>query len=136
MKRGVQYFIDTYDYEHEAWPQKENDASYFEKDLPWNWGNPGAEIIGYLWQHRELVDEEFLGLVTDIAMRHLRQIEDRVSAFADLCFLRCARFIDKQYRNEIIQKIAARVALFLANNRNTNKLSNLRISFPIKHQGS
>jgi len=86
------------------------DDGYLEKDLDWAWGNPGAEIVGYLWRYRELVPPEFLAHVTSVAMAHFRGIEGHVSTFCDLCFLRCANFIDEMYREEIIQKLIATVA--------------------------
>jgi hypothetical protein len=110
VQRGIQYFIDTYDHEYEGWPQTIPDDGYLEKDLHWCWGNPGGEILGYLWCYRELVPREFLTHVTDVAMTHFRGITSHVSTFCDICFLRCARSIDPQYKDEIIQKLIETVS--------------------------
>lgn len=110
VQGGIRYFIDTYNSTHEAWPQLEGDNRYFENDLPWNWGNPGAEIVGYLWRFKDLVPEEFLAHVTDVASARLREVKGPVSPFAGLCFLRCASFIDEPHREEIIRKVANSVA--------------------------
>ena len=105
VQRGIQYFTDTYDHEHEGWPQKVPDDGYLEKELPLYWGNPGGEIVGYLWRYKELVPSDFLEHVTRVAMDYFRGIKGPVPGFCDLCFLQCARFIDSKYACEIIPKL-------------------------------
>ena len=109
VEAGIGYFLATYDREHEAWPQTVEQPEFLERDLPEHWGNPSAEIVGYLWRYRELVPDDFLTQVTRVAMRNFRGLAVPVPGFADLCFVRCARFVPPQYRDEIIQKVRAGV---------------------------
>ena len=105
VKRGIQYFLSTYDSTHQAWPQKTTDPEYLVRDLPEHWGNPSAEIVGYLWHCRELVPSRFLGEVTQVAMERMRKQSLPIPGFSDLCYLRCAKFIQQQQGAEIRQKI-------------------------------
>lgn len=105
VKRGIQYFVDSYDREYDGWPQSVPDDGYLEKELPLYWGNPGGEIVGYLWRYNKLVPFDFLAQVTSVAMDYFRGLEGSVPRFCDLCFLRCARFIDSKYADEIIPKL-------------------------------
>jgi hypothetical protein len=110
VQGGIRYLIDTYDHEHAAWPQEIPDDGYLVHDLPLHWGNPSAEIVGYLWRHRHWVPADFLGQVTDAAMANLRRIGHELPPFADLCFLRCAESIDEPHRGEIIQRLVGGTA--------------------------
>jgi len=109
VQRGIDYFLSTYDHEHNVWPQAEETPEYFERALPRHWGNPSAEIVGYLWRYRVLAPEDFLVHVTDVAMGNLRALALPVPGFSDLCFLRAAKFMLPRHGEEIIEKIAAGV---------------------------
>ena len=109
MQRGIDYFLSTYDHEHDVWPEAEATPDYFERALPRHWGNPSAEIVGYLWRYRVLVPEEFLENVTDVTMGNLRALVLPVPGFSDLCFLRAAKFMLPRHGDEIIGKIVAGV---------------------------
>ena len=105
VKRGIQYFLSTYDSTHQAWVQKTTDPEYLVRDLPEHWGNPSAEIVGYLWRYRELVPPGFLGEVTQVAMERIRKQSLPIPGFSDLCYLRCAKFIPSKEGSEIRQRI-------------------------------
>jgi hypothetical protein len=105
VQRGIRYFLDTYDHRHSGWPQKFPDDGYLENDLPLHWGNPSAEIVGYLWRYRKLVPVDFLAEITHVAMANFRQVGREMPCFSDLCFLRFAAFAPEEYRREIIGEL-------------------------------
>jgi hypothetical protein len=105
VEQGIQYFIDTYDHAYDAWPQTVPDDGFLEETMHSEWGNPGAEIVGYLWRYKELVEQDFLEYVTNVAMSKLQDPQGHVSTFADMCYLRCSQFIDNSNSDEIIQKL-------------------------------
>lgn len=81
VQRGIQYFVDSYDRDFEAWSQHIPDDGQLKNDLPWGWGNPSAEIVGYLWRYEELVHPEFLDHVTRVALANIRGLTSHVSTF-------------------------------------------------------
>lgn len=106
VRGGVEYFLHAVDHEHEFWPPREKLPDPITNHLPDRWGNPSAEIVGYLWKYRELVPESFLEYATELALRNLRRIPAPIFEFADICFLRLADHIDPSYdHDEIIRKV-------------------------------
>jgi hypothetical protein len=106
VRGGVEYFLHAFDHEHEFWPPREKLPDPITNHLPDRWGNPSAEIVGYLWKYRELVPESFLEYATELALRNLRRIPAPIFEFADICFLRLADHIDPSYdHDEIIRKV-------------------------------
>ncbi|HHH75771.1 MAG TPA: hypothetical protein ENL03_01945 [Phycisphaerae bacterium] len=95
VQRGINYLISVYDSSCDAWPQKADDSRYLEKELDLHWGNPGAEIVGYLWKYQELVPDAFLEHVTALAIKRFYKLPLPVPGFADLCYVRLAQWIPK-----------------------------------------
>ncbi|MBL4575083.1 MAG: hypothetical protein JKY51_03160 [Opitutaceae bacterium] len=107
VQKGVDYFLSAYDQDYAAWPQNADDRRYLEDNLYQHWGNPSAEIVGYLWKYRESVPPEFLEHVTAIAIDHFHNLSVPVPGFSDLCYLRLARWIlTDSIREDIYRKVS------------------------------
>jgi hypothetical protein len=83
--------------------------AYASDRLPHTWGNPSAEIVGYLLAFESLVPDAFRERVLGLALANLRHAPPPIHEFADLCFLRLARFADPELRAEILDKVGAGV---------------------------
>jgi len=98
---AIGYLIDSYDTERAGWSK----VSWEVEDAPhapwWNfspkldgpfdpagWGNPSAEIVGYLHKYRSLVPEEFLESTTALALGNFAEQTDEIEMHVLLCFLR------------------------------------------------
>jgi len=103
VQNGVKYLINSYDYEKDCWharpPHKNN-----------GWlDNPCAELVGYLYEYRELVPDDFLTHVTENAMRNMVAFKDSDDEFYfldALCLLRLAVRIDEPYRTKILKQLS------------------------------
>ena len=110
VQNGIRYFIETYDRGYAVWPEQVPDAGYLANNLPLHWGNPSAEIVGFLWFYRDLVPAGFLTEVTDLAMTNFRLVGDDLASCAGQCFLRCAEFLPQPYRDEILDAMIGGIA--------------------------
>jgi hypothetical protein len=98
---AVAYLIDNYDTKRAGWSK----VSWEVEDAPhapwWNyspkldgpfdpagWGNPSAEIIGYLHEYRSLVPQEFLDNTTALALNNLAEQPTEIEMPVLLCYLR------------------------------------------------
>ena len=110
VKKGIDYFMETYDEEYDAWPQKEGDQEFLSNELVLHWGNPGAEIVGCLWRYSERVPRDFLQQVSDEALSRLAQAPLPIAPFTGLCYLRMAKHLpDKEKACLIVERVRTRV---------------------------
>lgn len=104
IQKGIHYLIDSYDNELKCWHAKPNQRSDGWSD------NPCAELLGYLYEYRELVPDDFLKEVTEKALLAMSTVptseEDRQFYFLTaLCLLRLAIRIDEPYRSSILEQL-------------------------------
>ena len=103
IRKGINFIIKSYDHSLTFWHPRHNEIS-----SGWN-NNPGAELVGYLYEYRELVPKEFLETVTERAISSIRISKKTYPQYyflEALCILRLAR-IDEPYQTEIINRINA-----------------------------
>jgi hypothetical protein len=98
---AIAYLIDSYDEKRAGWDK----VSWEVEDAPhapwWNfspklegpfqsagWGNPAAEIVGYLHEYSSLVPDEFLEKVHAQAAENFSSLTDNVEMHVLLCYLR------------------------------------------------
>jgi len=97
VRQGIGYFLSTYDADRDGWSE--------EHDL--HWGNPSAEIVGYLWRYRERVPQPLLEHVTAVAIDRFGRLPLPVPGFSDLCYLRLAQWIPTtSVRADIHRKVS------------------------------
>ncbi len=83
---AIRYLIDSYDDTKQRWINIPSMADRYprapwwdySKVLSWaGWGNPSAEVLGYLLQHEEMVnDRAFLNEISRKAVSHLNDIAE------------------------------------------------------------
>lgn|GEM_PF-2017841 len=125
VQDGIKYLLQSYNEERNYW-QPDSGRSYDTATEMLNgWGNPGAEIVGYLHYYSELVPALFLQKVTEIALDNLNAMEDQLNWFSILCFLKMSActeepiksMIVKRFKNEIgkvIEKDSTRWSTYCA----------------------
>lgn len=117
VQKGIKYFLNTYDSSQQGWhavPKEVND----EPHVPWwhvqevdgasvkkGWGNPDAEIIGYLLQYSELVPPALLESLREIAMKHTQSLPVKMEMHEMLCFIRLSQCLPQDEASIVIQKL-------------------------------
>ncbi len=116
VRRGIGYFMTSYDTEQKRWhqPGKEvNDAPhapwwrYEEGRDTFGWANPGVEIVGYLHKYSNLVPQDFLSDVIEIALSHIRAAPDdsSIDVHSMLSYLRGLDFLPEPGKSIALEKI-------------------------------
>jgi hypothetical protein len=104
VQLGVKYIVDTFDHELGLWQPAFN-WLHEEANLVQGWGNPGAELVGYLLHYQELVLSAFLKHVLDMTVRNLMLVERPMDTFVLLCYMRLAKFAPEALNELIIQRL-------------------------------
>lgn len=102
VQRGIKYIIDSYDNTLKCWHPRHNETL-----SGWD-NNPGAELVGYLYEYRKLVPNNFLESVTEMAISAIRNPKKPYHPYyflEALCILRLAVRIEVPFRTEIINRI-------------------------------
>lgn len=104
VQKGIQYLINAYDRELKCWHARPNENSHGWLD------NPCAELLGYLYEYRELVPEAFLERITEDAIASISTVhtseEPRQFYFLTaLCILRLAVRIDEPYKTSLMGQL-------------------------------
>ena len=122
VQKGVEYLLNTYDPEKRKWhtvPKEVNDyphASWWHCEegegtvLDRSWGNPTAEIVGYLVKYRDLVPADFLAPLHDYTMEYLRDHPDAMEMHELYCLLRFAERISPNAFRGIRDKLIVLVS--------------------------
>ncbi|MCH7906659.1 MAG: hypothetical protein IIB26_04435 [Chloroflexi bacterium] len=117
---AIAYLIDSYDSERSGWPK----VSWEVEDAPhapwWNysprldgpfdaagWGNPSAEIVGYLHEYRSIVPNDFLDKVTALARENLLLQQDPPEIHVLLCFIRLQERLDGDGKGALAERLLA-----------------------------
>ncbi len=125
VKRGVSYFVSTYDAGRNGWTtvsKEVNDAPH----APWwqynedgaafdqtGWANPSAEIVGYLHEYSGLVPAGLLSEVTERAKADVEALPDAIDTFAMFCYLRLLDTVPETIKSPLLDKLkrSARLGL-------------------------
>ena len=117
---AIAYLIDSYDQERAGWPK----VSWEVEDAPhapwWNyspkldgpfdpadWGNPSAEVIGYLHEYQSIVPADFLEETTALALSNLASLPDDMEMHVLMCFLRMHDRLDTDRKRVVADKLSA-----------------------------
>lgn len=128
IKEGIKYFEETFDRQKKAWfavPIEVNDFPH----TPWwhydeskqmcvideHWGNPSAEIIGYLYKYKDLVSDINVDNLVDYAIIYLNNKKEFESFHEIYCFIRLYEILplklSAKIRNKIVEAIKKLVEL-------------------------
>lgn len=117
-QKAIQYFVATYDENKKCWVNIPPKADEYPR-APWwdyadvlnwaDWGNPSAEILGYLLENKDIVnDQQFLDKVS-------KQAVDRLFAITEpeqhevKCYVRLYERAGKELQGKLYDKIAAHI---------------------------
>ncbi|WLD94278.1 prenyltransferase/squalene oxidase repeat-containing protein [Alkalihalobacillus sp. AL-G] len=117
VRDGMTYLLKTYHSEKGRWhalPPEVNNVPH----APWwhydnekervmveaSWGNPNAEISGYLLRYKELVPEEVATNLKGRCLAHFKAL-DTLDMHETFCFLRLAGELSQIERDPIIEKV-------------------------------
>jgi hypothetical protein len=102
-QKGIAYLLSSYNPDRKGWvsvPREVNDyphASWWHFTeteggtvIDYNWGNPTAELVGYLVQYRSLVPDDFLLPLYKHTIEYLRSFSGAMEMHELYCFLRLA----------------------------------------------
>lgn len=118
VRRGITYLLQTYDHQKNGWnivPREVNTYphapwwDYERSQQGFGWGNPGAEVVGYLLQYRALVqDTALVETVTQRALERLHElVEQEDPDFHELlCYIRLYQLADQQLQTQLCQLLA------------------------------
>jgi hypothetical protein len=106
VQKGIEFIINSYDHELKYWHPNPTSTpvpvqSYMLND---KWANPCADFIGYLCDYKELVSNDFLMEVTEVAMEKLPLL-NKDGWFATLCYLRLADRLEEPNKDRILSKV-------------------------------
>jgi hypothetical protein len=104
VRKGIEFIVNSYDHKLKYWHP--NPTIYPVESIMLNdkWANPCAELIGYLYDYKELVSNDFLMEVTEVAMEKLPLL-NKDGWFATLCYLRLADRLEEPNKDRILGKV-------------------------------
>jgi hypothetical protein len=69
------------------------------------WGNPSAELVGYLYKYRQWVPASFLQKVLGLTEKNLSSVHRPMDPFVLLCYMRLANIIPEPLKGHILQRL-------------------------------
>ena len=126
IKAGIKYFEDTYCLERKGWfavPKEVNDYPHapwwhFNEDegmtvIDYSWGNPSAEIIGYLYKYQEYLTELDPEELVRYAINYWNDKTVFQSEHETYCVIRLYNILPERYRVELEDQIEEAVKQLL-----------------------
>ncbi len=112
---GIRYFLDTYDTAKNGWVNIPPAADQFPR-APWwdykslsawaEWGNPSAEVLGYLLKYASQVrDDALLQKLSKQAVSRLQKI-DEPEQHEIKCYIRLYSIAGKELRQQLHEPLA------------------------------
>ncbi len=103
VQKGISYFLHSFDDNLRYWFPDLSRKDPPDDQFDYLWGNPSAEIVGYLYEYQDLVPRNFLEQLTEIAVNKLRSSPRPLEMFAALCFLSMAERTPRRITSEILE---------------------------------
>ena len=121
VRKGIQYFIDTYDESQQVWHIVSPEVDAAPHAPWWNYEsttesfgrflvNPRAEIVGYLHEFSDGVPTQLLKTLTVAVLEHLDSLPDEMEMHDVLCFVRLAETEVLPNRDQVWAKLARAAA--------------------------
>lgn len=109
------FFVNTYRSEGNGWEIIPREADQYPRAIWWNysgvtslWGNPNAEILGYLYEYPELLSRDLLDIkqyLTDYAKNYLLQNCELTEMHEMYCYVRLFERMPVNLRNQMENKL-------------------------------
>ncbi len=92
------------DYPHTPWwhYDKEKEMTVIDK----NWGNPSAELIGYLYKYRKFVDKLDVDKLVETAVEYINNKEEFNSENELFCYVELYKLLPEKYKEQIKDSIS------------------------------
>lgn len=118
VSRAIAYLVEAYNQSQQRWVNIPPEADKYPR-APWwdyqgartgpEWGNPSAEVLGYLLQYASSVkDEKFLEKVTQQALQRLDAVTEPEQHEVK-CYIRLYELADTQLQARLHDRIAAHI---------------------------
>jgi len=118
VRRAIQYLIHTYREDRKGWDIIPREADESPRAIWWNyggfdetWGNPNAELAGYLYKYSHLAPTEFVQEILDEAMDYILHRSECQEMHEMFCYLHLAELLPEDQ----VQRIADRLDRFIEN---------------------
>lgn len=116
VRNGVRYLLNSFDPALPGWASVPPEVNGVPR-APW-WGfderaaaepgfrpNPGAEIVGYLYEYALLVPQDRLNQAGDLAVGHLERCADDLEMHDAACYVRMAERLPDPHRSHVLAKL-------------------------------
>lgn len=104
VQRGIKYILETFDPDLGLW-QPASNRLHEGDDIVIGWGNPSAELVGYLYHYQDIVPINFLREVVVKATNNLMVVERPMDPFVLFCYMRLSTFVSAHLKEMIIQRL-------------------------------
>jgi hypothetical protein len=104
VRDGINYIITSFNTNLEMWQPASNWLHEGDK-LIQGWGNPSAELVGYLYKYRQWVPASFLQKALELTEKNLRSVHRPMDPFVLLCYMKIANMIPEPLKGHILQRL-------------------------------
>ena len=121
--KAIEYLESTYDNKRNGWysvPATVNDYPHaphwtYRRDIEmtlidYSWGNPTAELIGYLYKYRKYLRKIDVFSLLNYAIENLNKQTEFISEHNIFCYIKMYNIIDKQYSSKIEDTIGLAIS--------------------------
>jgi hypothetical protein len=142
IAKAVEYLETTFDSGRNGWysvPSSVNNYPHapwweFRDDInmtviDYSWGNPTAELIGYLYKYKKYLNKLDVYSLVNYAIRSLNKVTEFNSEHEIFCYIRMYNSIDEEFAKQI--ENALRLAISLLVNKNQSDWTNY-VPTPLK----
>lgn len=117
ITKAIHYFENTFDKKRGGWYAVPEEVNHYPHAFWWtvqedgmslidhHWGNPSAEIIGYLSHYKSKVKQLNVNKLLDQAINHLLQLKNFESEHEIYCYLRMYRLLPELRTKAVIQQL-------------------------------
>lgn len=123
ISRAIEYLENTFDSDRNGWysvPSNDNNyphASWWEfKDdinmtvIDFSWGNPTAELIGYLYKYKRYIKNLDVNSLLGYAIINFNNYTEFNSEHETFCYIQMYNSIDEKFSTQIIEKLKLAVS--------------------------
>ena len=96
------------EYPHAPWWEFRNDINMTVID--YSWGNPTAELIGYLYKHKEYLNNLDIYSLISYAITNLNERTEFNSEHEIFCYIRMYNSLDEEFSSQIVDTLKLAVS--------------------------
>lgn len=130
IAKAIKYLEKTFDVNRKGWYSVPSDVNKyphapwweFKEDInmtviDYSWGNPTAELIGYLYKYKEYVNDLDVYALINYAITNLKGRKEFKSEHEIYCYIHMYNALDKEFSNQIEDVLKLAISQLM----NTNK---------------